>query len=86
MKTIKLETCAGDSFDKVAASAKLMAISFSSIVEFDFNGVKCLVSENTNPEWLYRDYSNSWTMQGQKSGPFGPKKGADLNVLAPKQR
>jgi len=36
------------------------------IVEFDFNGIKCLVDSSTNIDWLYRDYNNAHLM-GWKS-------------------
>ena len=62
MKNYKLETSYGDSFDKVSAKAKQIATEKNVTVEFEFNGVQCLVNKNTNLEWLYRDYSNSWTM------------------------
>jgi len=39
------------------------------IVEFDFNGVKCLVHQDTNLEWLFRDYCNAHTMEWKKVGP-----------------
>ncbi|MEJ7829413.1 MAG: hypothetical protein WKF91_14480, partial [Segetibacter sp.] len=38
------------------------------IVEFEFNGVTCLVSKDTNLDWLYRDYSNSWIMEWKEVG------------------
>lgn len=69
MKNYKLETSCGNSFDNVAQKAKLIAIERNVIVEFDFNGVKCLVNKDTNTEWLLRDYSNSWTMEWKVVGP-----------------
>lgn len=65
----KLETMAGDSFDNVSEKAKEIATEKKLIVEFDFNEVKCLVDSSTNLEWLYRDYSNSWTMDWKIVGP-----------------
>ena len=41
----------------------------NEIVEFDFNDIKCLVSENTNLELLYRDYLNAHTMEWKTIGP-----------------
>lgn len=65
----KLNTMAGNTFERVAANAKQIAQEKGVTVEFDFNGVCCLVTEDTNLEWLYRDYSNSWTMEWKTVGP-----------------
>lgn len=70
METHKLETLRlGSTFDKVATKAKKYATENKVIVEFDFNGVSCLVDSRTNLEWLYRDYANSWTMEWKTVGP-----------------
>lgn len=69
MKNYKLNTMGGDTFGKVSEKAKQIATEKITVVEFDFNGVTCLVNENTNLEWLYRDYSNSWTMEWETVGP-----------------
>ena len=68
MKTHKLEAFAGSTFDTVAAEAKKYATENKVTVEFDFNGVKCLVNSKTNLKWLYRDYANSWTMEWKTVG------------------
>jgi len=65
----KLNTGAGDTFSKVAEKAKQIATERNFTVEFEFNGVTCLVSTDTNLEWLYRDYVNSWVMEWKKIGP-----------------
>lgn len=64
----KLEASAGSTFDTVAKEAKEISALQNCIVEFDFNGVKCLVNKDTNLEWLYRDYANSWTMEWKQVG------------------
>lgn len=64
----KLDTSAGNNFSTVSEKAKQIAIEKDTTVEFEFNGVKCLVDKNTNLEWLYRDYSNSWTMDWKVVG------------------
>lgn len=64
----KLRTGAGDSFNNVSANAKDIANDRNFTVEFDFNGVKCLVNSTTNLEWLYRDYCNSWIMKWKEVG------------------
>lgn len=44
MKNYKLETMAGDDINTVATKAKQIAKQQNTIVEFDFNEIKCLVS------------------------------------------
>jgi hypothetical protein len=57
---MELEVYVGDSFDTVALKAKeILNNSDNVFVQFDFNGVKCVVTAQTNPECLYRDYQNS---------------------------
>lgn len=64
----KLDTSAGNNFSTVAEKAKQIATEKNVTVEFEFNGVTCLVDKNTNLDWLYRDYSNSWTMEWKTVG------------------
>lgn len=64
----KLDTSAGNNFSTVAEKAKRIAVEKNTVVEFEFNGVTCLVNKNTNLDWLYRDYSNSWTMDWKVLG------------------
>jgi hypothetical protein len=64
----KLNTGAGDKFSTVSAKAKKIATERNVTVEFEFNGVICLVDEKTNLDWLYRDYANSWTMDWKVVG------------------
>lgn len=64
----KLDTSAGNNFSTVAEKAKQIATEKKVTVEFEFNGVTCLVDKNTNLDWLYRDYSNSWTMEWKTVG------------------
>lgn len=70
MTNFKLDTGAGDSFSRVAEKAKAISENKNRIVEFEFNGVNCLVNKTTNLDWLYRDYSNSWTMEWKTVGPI----------------
>ena len=67
MKNFKLETSCGDTLKDVAQTAKKIAIEI--IVEFDFNGIKCLVDKDTDLNYLYRDYLNAWTMGWKTVGP-----------------
>jgi len=69
MKPIVFDAEIGGNFDSVSNKAKLIAINKQAVVQFEFNGVICLVDGNTNLEWLYRDYSNSWTMEWKTVGP-----------------
>ena len=64
----KLDTSAGNNFSTVAEKTKQISTDKNVTVEFEFNGVKCLVNKNTNLDWLYRDYSNSWTMDWKVVG------------------
>lgn len=57
----------GGDFHSVSQKAQALATDKRN-VEFEFNGVKCIVSPNTNLDWLYRDYSNSWTMGWKEVG------------------
>lgn len=73
MNNYKLDTSAGNNFTDVSKHAKEIASTKGfngDAVEFEFNGVLCLVNGNTNLEWLYRDYSNSWTMEWKIVGPY----------------
>lgn len=63
-----LETYGGDRFSDVAKEAKSIAIEDNLVVEFKFNGVKCLVDKNTNLDWLERDYHNSFEMEWRVIG------------------
>lgn len=64
----KLNTSAGNNFSTVSEKAKQIATEKNVTVEFEFNGVICLVDKHTNLDWLYRDYSNSWTMDWETVG------------------
>lgn len=65
----KLDTSAGNNFSTVSEKAAQIATNKNVTVEFEFNGVVCVVDKNTNLNWLYRDYSNSWTMEWKTVGP-----------------
>jgi hypothetical protein len=69
MKTIKIEADPGSQFEQVAIEAQQSAELHNALAWFEFNGVKCFVNSQTNLEWLYRDYSNSWTMDWKQVGP-----------------
>lgn len=64
----KLDTSAGNNFSTVSEKAKQIAAEKNVTVEFEFNGVICLVDKRTNLDWLYRDYSNSWIMDWKTVG------------------
>ena len=68
MKNIKLNTGAGDNFTNVAKEAKRLATSEKKLVEFDFNGILCVVSNETNLNYLYRDYCNAHIMSWNTIG------------------
>lgn len=73
MENIKLDSSAGSHFDNVSAKAKEIASEKGRVVEFEFNGVTCIVNSDTDLELLYRDYSNSWTMELKSVGPVCEK-------------
>lgn len=66
---MKLNTSAGDSFNEVAQKAKSISVRTKQIVNFDFNGINCIVSEKIDLDLLYRDYSNSFIMDWKQVGP-----------------
>lgn len=68
MQNLKIDTRLGSNFSQVAQIAKDTATETQN-AEFDFNGVKCIVSRDTNLDALIRDYTNSWTMEWKTVGP-----------------
>jgi hypothetical protein len=69
MTTFKMRTGAGDYFAHVAERAKQLAEEKNLVVEFDFNGITCLVDKNSNLELLNRDYGNAHRMGWFTIGP-----------------
>lgn len=65
----KLDTMPGDDFHSVAKKAKEIAYQQSTTVEFDFNGITCLVDSPTDLELLWRDYHNAHIMEWKTVGP-----------------
>lgn len=68
MKNFKLTTNCGDCFTNVSERAKQIATERNVTVEFDFNGIKCLINKDTNLKWLYRDYCNANVMKWKTVG------------------
>jgi len=68
MSNYKITPDAGANFHEVAAEAKRAAY-MHPVVEFEFNGIKCLVNGYTNLQYLFRDYRNAFTMQWETVGP-----------------
>lgn len=66
---MKLKTYAGDSFDEISKKAKEVATKSKISVEFEFNGINCIVSESTILDCFYRDYSNAHLMGWGTVGP-----------------
>lgn len=66
---MKIETLPGDEFTATAARAQHLAVTTDKVVEFEFNGVTCIVDKFTNTDWIYRDYCNAWTMEWTAVGP-----------------
>jgi hypothetical protein len=70
MQTIKVDTWdLGNDFNTVSRKAKAIAENKQAVVEFEFNGVACLVDADTNLNSLYRDYANAWVMEWKSVGP-----------------
>lgn len=79
MKNITLETNWGKDFHEMCKEAQSKAIEIRNkefnyaiqvpLVEFEFNGINCVVSYNTNLEYLLRDYHNAHTMKWDTIGP-----------------
>ena len=67
-KNFILQTGAGDTFSEVAKTAKDAAHIYGGC-EFDFNGIKCIVTPETDLNLLYRDYANAFTMEWKTVGP-----------------
>lgn len=65
----KIESGWGSDFNTVAQKAKEIATARNVVAEFEFNGCVCLVNSETNLDFLYRDYSNHWTMEWETVGP-----------------
>lgn len=69
MPNLILEAYPGDNYSEVAKKAKKLA-GEDDTVEFDFNGIINLVTKDTDLDLLYRDYSNSFTMDWETVGPI----------------
>lgn len=68
----KLNASVGDHFQHIAEKALNIASMENfkgDAVEFDFNGIVCLVKKSTNLGWLYRDYCNAHRMEWRVVGP-----------------
>lgn len=68
MSNIIIEPSPGSNFDRVAIEAQSMATENKN-VEFNFNGIICIVSPATNLTNLLRDYQNSFLMNWKQIGP-----------------
>jgi hypothetical protein len=64
-----LDPLCGSTFDSVANEAKTLSTHNGYIVEFEFNGCKCLVNSDTNLDLLYRDYCNRYDLGWNSVGP-----------------
>lgn len=77
MITLEQEYKCGISFFDCCKNAKIIAEGYSVIVRFDFNGIECLVSKDTDLELLYRDYDNAFMMEWKSVGPNCAKEYSD---------
>lgn len=69
MQRTKLQTYGGDTFSEVSKKAKEMAAKTNSEIEFEFNGITCIVDEKTVLDWLNMDYKNAHIMEWKEVGP-----------------
>jgi len=69
MENLIINSGAGDCFENVAEKAKYLANSKNQNVEFDFNGIKCIVDAHTASGLLFRDYCNAIIMEWESVGP-----------------
>jgi hypothetical protein len=72
-KNRQYNTSPGDEFTSTAKKAKALCILYfvatQENVEFNFNGIVCVVSPTTNLDHLYRDYCNAHIMDWKEVGP-----------------
>lgn len=71
-KKLKIKKYKGNFFDTffvTSDKAKLQAEADNCIIEFEFNGVNCRISKDTNSDWLWRDYCNAHLMKWKIVGP-----------------
>lgn len=70
MKNYIVETMPGDNFYKVAKKALELSIEIGRTAEFDFNGIICIVDENTNFTNLNKYYGDAFIMDWKIIGPI----------------
>lgn len=70
MKNHKIESCIGERISNVLQKAKRLSIELNKDVEFDFNGVRCVVNGSTFDEYFLRDYDNALLLRWKTIGPF----------------
>lgn len=76
MNNFIIEPRLGSNFNTIAKEAKTQAVRNSNNkstrgqnVEFNFNGITCIVSRDTNLENLYRDYNTAHKLNWKIIGP-----------------
>jgi hypothetical protein len=69
MANLKIRAGLGERFEKTAEIAKERSLKAFRTVEFDFNGVTCIVNYLTDLNKLFRDYSNASIMKWKTVGP-----------------
>lgn len=67
-KNYKIDSRAGNNFTDLSEKAKKIAAEKQVAVEFEFNGIICLVNSTTNLDWLWRDYGNAHRMEWKTVG------------------
>lgn len=70
----------GENINTATNTAKALAIKKDQVVEFDFNGILCVVNKDTDPKLLTRDYGNAHKMGWTTIGPIFLSKYDDATI------
>lgn len=86
-----MKTYAGNSIQSASQEAKDMAIEKGATIEFEFNGIRCLVNSETNVDYLVRDFLNTYIMDWKEVGPdcaaeYSPSVAKELAERTEQQR
>lgn len=78
---VEMEVHCGQNFGGVSIVAKEKATRTVN-VRFVFNGINCIVSQDTDTELLYRDYRNSFALGKTTIGPICIQELSDADTKA----
>lgn len=86
MKIYHAEYNFGMNYFDCCLKSKRTAKELNVIVEFDFNGIKCVISKDTDLDLLHRDYDNAFMMEWQSISPNPEKEYSEATKLELKIR